>query len=674
MTITATDVSVAVNGDIRWTGGATPNYTVLELHRFLGSLADDQQASGNDLVDITSSTPSVRSTDNIITLNSPYNIDDTMAEHLYAGSITQAGGNTVYSGLRVLGAVNTAATQLMLVQDGDLYQFTTTDTAPFWGTQATGGYNGNAAAGVLMRVVIKTRENGVDFDNKRVRVQARHYVTTVGDTFDFFNVQLGQGESVAAIGTTPDGQNTTAQATVTAYADVLNSGGTANAPTGGYQTIDLNNGNGAQPYYAQWTFGAQGDGLKALWEYTKDLSRTGSTKTIDTVVGEFFLGVTHEWPYDGQSVNHAERDEICWGTQITYKTLVSGPFTPGNGVTFASGASGRVLFDDAVDLLIVALDDVTGTITDEDAITEFSGVSQVATSTTAIVEEAVTVVQDGTGTPGHTLQGGSGILLADNDAGATGTMWIQLQSGVAPVDNMRIYNVDTPTADGLVNGTPTGRTVPKIFTGSYTGSYIGAFGVGIESADLTATDTIQDLLGATQQPPNNVTYSVTGLVSGEDYVLVGPRAAGILEKDQDTHTGILTDGTSATMVMTTAIPTDTPTLAGSTVRIQDDNGVYVRIPYQSYTGSTYTFTGQGTGFYEGSDGANSAATSEVFISYIDKLATGASESFTSVFDVTRDLFVRVRDGGATPIVTFESDAAQLTNTGGTVAAIRNSDA
>ena len=249
MAIAAGDVSVAVNGDIRWTGGATPNYTVLELHRFLQDAADDAiPATADDLVDITSETPSVRSTDNIITLNGTYNIDDTMAEHLYAGSITQASGDTVYSGMRVLGAVNTAATQLMVIQDHDLYQFTTTDTAPFWGTQAAGGYNGNAAAGILMRVLIKSRENGVDFDNKRVRVQARHYVTTVGDTFDFFNVQLGTGESVAAVSTTPDGQNDTAQATVTAYADVLNSGGTANAPTGGYQTIDLNNGNGAQPY------------------------------------------------------------------------------------------------------------------------------------------------------------------------------------------------------------------------------------------------------------------------------------------------------------------------------------------------------------------------------------------------------------------------------------------
>jgi len=579
---------------------------------------------------------------------------------LYAGSITQAGGDTVYSGLRVLGAVNTAATQLMVIQDGDLYQFTTTDTAPFWGTQAAGGYNGNAAAGVLMRIMVKTRENGVDFDNKRVRVQARHYVGTVGDTFDFFNVQLGTGESVAAIGTTPDGQNTTAQATVTAYADVLNSGGTANAPTGGYQLIDLNNGNGAQPYYSQWTFGAQGDGLKALWEYTKDLTRTGSTKTVDTIVGEFFLGITHEIDYDGQTVNFAERDEIGWGTTITYDTLANGPFTPGNGVTIGSnGASGRVIFDDGTATLVVALDDTSITLLDNDVITEFPGVSQVATTTTAAIN--VTIADNG-------LQGGSGIVLALDDAGATGTCWIQLQSGVAPSDNQPLYSVDTPTADGVVNLTPTARTVPKIFTGSYTGSYIGAFGIGIDPNDLTASDTIQDLLAATQTPPNNVTFTVTGLVSGEDYVLVGPRAAGILQKDQDTHTALLTDNVTTSVVMTTAIPTDTPT--SGTIRVQDDNLVFTRQPYTSYTGSTYTLTAA----YQGSDDANAAALTDVFISYIDKLATGATESFTSVFLATRDLFVRVRDGGATPIVTFESNASQLTSTGGTIAAIRNSDA
>ena len=88
-----TDFSVTVSGDIRHDSGTT-NYTVLELHRWLQDLADQGQASGNDLIDITSKTPSVRSTDSIITLNAPYNIDDTAAEFLFAGSIEQDDGDT----------------------------------------------------------------------------------------------------------------------------------------------------------------------------------------------------------------------------------------------------------------------------------------------------------------------------------------------------------------------------------------------------------------------------------------------------------------------------------------------------------------------------------------------------------------------------------------------------
>ena len=653
MAITATDVSVAVNGDIRWTGGATPNYTVLELHRFLQDLADDAQAAGNDLVDITSDTPSVRSTDNIITLNSPYNIDDTMAEHLYAGSITQDNGDTVYSGLRVLGAVNNSATQLMVIQDNNLYQFTTTPASPFWGTQASGGYNGNATAGILMRILVKTRINGADIDGKRVRVQARHW----GDTYDFFNVSLGEGEAVAAIGTTPDAQNDTAQGTVTLYADVLNSGGTANAPTGGYQLIDLNNGNGNQPYYSQWTFGARN--LKALWEYTKDLTGNGTAKSVDSLGGERFLGVTHEFDYDGLSGAFTERETVVWGTKMFYNTLVSGPFTPGNYVTIGSlGAAGRVLFDDGVDELIVALEDTSITIANTDVITEFPGPGAGATSTTAAVNTG------GGATLDNDKDGGTGLLLADD---ATNTVWIQLLTGIAPVDNLPLRGV-TSGATALVNGAVTSRTVPKIFTGAFTGTYIGAFGLGIDPLDLTASDTIQDLLGATQTPPNNVTFSVTGLVVGEDYVLVGPRAAGILQKDQDTINGTLTDGVSTSITMTTAIPTDTP--ATGSIRVQDDNGVYAKQPYSSYTGSVYTMAT----FYEGSDNANATTGNEAFISYIDKLAAAAQESFTGIYLADRDLFVRVRDGGTTPIVTFESNAAQLLATGGTIAAIRNSDA
>lgn len=656
------DFSVAVNGDIRHTSGTT-NYTVLQLHRWLQDLADDPQASGNDLLDITSSTPSERSTDNIITLINGYNIDDTAAEFLYNGSITQDNGDTVYSGLQVLGAVNDANTQLMVIQDNNLYQFTTTPSAPFWGDQSTGGYNGNAAAGILMQCMLKTRVNGADIDGQRIRVQARHW----GDTYDFFNVTMGQGVSVAAIGTTPDAQNDTLQATVTAYTDVLNSGGTANAPTGGYQTIDLQNGNGPQPYYSQWTFGARN--LKALWEYTKDLSGNGTAKTIDTLNGELFLGITHDLNFDGQTVNFQERETIVWGTKFFYDTLVSGPFTPGNYVTIGTnGAAGRVMYDDGVDELIVALEDTSITLLNNDVVTEYPGPGASATTTTAAINTGGGAIVD------NDKFGGSGISLAINDGGATGDMWIQLLTGSAPVDNLPLRGV-TSGGDGLVDGAPVARTIPKIFTGSFTGTYIGAFGLGIDANDLTANDTIQDLLGITQIPPNNVIFTVGGLVTNEDYVLVGPRLAGVLDEAQfGLASPGLSSATETSIVIDATIPSDTPatgqTADTSRVRVQMDSGIMRKQEYTSYTGSTFTIPS--TDY----SGGNVAATgNNVFIAYIDRLVTSpdTSLSFTGIYSSDRDLLVRVRDGGGTPIKTFELPAT-FGNANVTVAAIRTSDA
>lgn len=648
----ADDFSVAVNGDIRFTG-TTANYTVLALHRFLQDLADNASASGTDLVDITSDTPSERSTDNIITLLSTYNIDDDAAEHLYAGSITQAGGDTVYSGLQVLGAVNNANTQLMIIQDNDLYQYTTTPASPFWGDQSTGGYNGNATLSVLMRVMIKSREFGANIDTKKIRVQARHW----GDSYDFFNVTLGQGEAVAAIGTTPDAQNTTSQGTVTAYAHVTN--------TEGFQTIDLNNGAGAQEYYSKWTFGADTstDGLKGMWEYIKDLTGNGTAKTLYSLNGELFLGITHSFAFQtGVGTPFTENETVVWGTTVTYDTLVGGTFLAGDYVTFTDGADitvgGRVMYDNGSTEMVVALDDTSITLLDTWVITEADGTGAV----TAAVDTTTPVAD-------NSLSGGSGLLLA-LDGTTTGSMYIQVLTGAAPVNTIPLRGISS-AATAEVNGAPTSRTVPKTFLGSYTGSLIGAYGIGVLPADLTASDSLEDLSATTQNPPNNVTFTVSGLIEAEDRVLVGPRALGILEKDQDTLNGTLTDNVTTSVVMTTAIPVDTP--AAGQIRIQDDNGVYTLQPYDSYTGSTYTLTAA----YQGSDDADATSANNVFIAYIDEIADATLKAtFTTIYNDglgDRDLFVRVRDGGATPIKTFEAPSV-LTDTGGTIAAIRTSDA
>lgn len=652
-----TDFSIATNGDIRHVAG-TATYTVLELHRWLQDLADDELSTGTDYVDIVTKNPSTRSTDEIITLldysgigGAVFNIDDTAAEFFFGGSITQKGGDEIYSGLQVLGAVNDTATQLMVIQDNALYSYTTTPATPYWGDQSTGGYNGNAAAGILMELCIKSRTNGADIDEKKVRLQARHMDALGGDNFDFFNTTLGEGISVAALSTTNDVQNDTAVATISAYADVLNSGGTANAPTGGYQTIDLNNGNGAQPYYSQWTFGVQVDGLKALWEYSKELSYEGSTKTIDGLPGYLFLGVTHQFDYDGIVGAFTERETVVWGTDITYDTLVGGTFSAGDYVTIGVlGAAGRVVYDNGTVNMIVALEDTGITLVDGDVITLADGVGAV----TAAIN--ITILN-------NTKSGGTGLLLADD---TTDTLWVQLLTGSAPVDNLPLRGI-TSTATALVNGSATSRTISKQFTGSFTGSYIGAFGIGIESADVTANELLTDLLNANQTPPNNVTFSVTGVVSAEDRILVAPRTGVLLDEGQDTINGTLSGAAVAAITMTTVIPSDTP--AAGVIRVKNNVGRFVYCQYTSYTGSTYTISPTVDFSTE-----NATTGNDAFIGYIDKVAGAATESFTSIFSSIRDLYVLVRDGGGTPIKQFESTTAQLTSTGGSVGVIRTTDA
>jgi hypothetical protein len=653
----ADDFSVAVTGDIRHISG-TDNYTVLQLHRFLQNLADDAQASGNDLVDITSSTPSERSTDNIITLINGYNIDDTAAQYLYNGSITQDGGDTVYSGLQVLGAVNSTesgdSTQIMVIQDNDFYPFTPSPVStPFWGDQSAGGYNGDSAAGILMQCMLKTRQNGADIDGQRIRVQARHW----GDTYDFFNVAMGQGISVAALGTTPDAQNTTLQATVTGYSDVLNSGGTANAPTGGYQTIDLNNGNGPQPYYSQWTYGGQASGLKALWEYTKDLTGNGTAKTLDGINGELFLGITHDINYVSGGA-FTEREVVVWGTSVTYSGLAGGTFAAGDYVTIGSnGAAGRVMYDNGSTSMIVALEDDTIGLIAADTITIADGVGAV----TAAVS----------GTPTNAV-GGSGLLLAANGA-VTGDLWIQLLTGAAPINGSSVRGL-TSTQTATISGAPIARTIPKIFTGSYTGSYIGAFGVGIDSNDLSATDTIQDLLNITQQPPNNVQFTVSGLVTNEDRVLVGPRLAGVLNKAQHSLATTLSGAAETSITINSPGPITVPANGDTTstrLRVENNSGIYIRQPYESYSSLVFTLPSPGSDY----SGVNATAGNDIFLAYIDDLPTSpnTSLSFTAIYTQDEDLLVRVRDGGSTPIKTFEAPAT-FGSSNTTVAAIRTSDA
>jgi hypothetical protein len=163
---------------------------------------------------------------------------------------------------------------------------------------------------------------------------------------------------------------------------------------------------------------------------------------------------------------------------------------------------------------------------------------------------------------------------------------------------------------------------------------------------------------------------VGGLVSGEDRVLVGPESGGTLQVNQFVLSGALTTGAVVAVVVGSAIPSDTP--ATGTIRILLDTGIYRRVAYTSWTGSTFTIAS--TSFTDPLDAANG---NNVFISYIDKLADAATATFTAVYLSNRSLFIRVRDGGTAGdligIKTFETTGT-LGSAGGSTTAIRTSDA
>jgi len=57
---------------------------------------------------------------------------------------------------------------------------------------------------------------------------------------------------------------------------------------------------------------------------------------------------------------------------------------------------------------------------------------------------------------------------------------------------------------------------------------------------------------------------------------------------------------------------------------------------------------------------------------VDILASGSSESFSSIYNSDRDLVVILRDGGVSPIKQFISSAT-LGSSGGSITVIRTSD-
>ena len=262
-----TDTSINAAGDIRWEGANnhSADYSVLEFIQHMMDLQDDEQASGDDLLDITVETPFDRSTDQIVKLNFPFNIDDTYASHLYDGSVEQAldAANALgdrWSGLEVLGPVETG-TEYMILQAGRVLP-------PFW---AAGINSPGGASLVFSRHLVKSFEGGAQIDGQRITVLAR----TLSDGYRRFPVTLGTANAVAAIANGADIFNTTSDATLEAITDITNT-------VEGFQELDIDKtGAAGQEYYSQFKIG--GNSINDTYEYFKFVSQ--NAHTVDATGG-----------------------------------------------------------------------------------------------------------------------------------------------------------------------------------------------------------------------------------------------------------------------------------------------------------------------------------------------------------------------------------------------------
>ncbi len=176
----------------------------------------------------------------------------------------------------------------------------------------------------------------------------------------------------------------------------------------------------------------------------------------------------------------------------------------------------------------------------------------------------------------------------------------------------------------------------------------------------------------TRQPPNNVTFTVGGVLSGYR-ILVGPEdGSGGLDYDQLSNTNLLNGAAVTSVEVDEAIPANTP--ASGTIRIERTNGSYTRHPYSAVNTGTKIFTITSHDF-----STNTAPIgADVFIGYIDDAASGATINFTTIQTATQTLFIEARFGGTGPSYTDSIKPARttgtLTSTGGSATISAVSDA
>ena len=609
-----------IAGDGTLNGVVHPRgYQPLELHRFLSLLNSSETIAGDDDLSMVDFTVSDRSTDQIIRLLNTVNVDDTVIQHMYGGSIEQGSGNTreLYSGLGVGVTTPLASTRPILIKEDSII----TD---YWNN----AYFPDSVAGKV-RIMVKTVESGVNIDGRRVKGKLLEF----GENYFEAGTTLGTAETALALVSSPDGNNNTAEGTVATYSPVL---------TENYQLLDFLEGSGSTPFYLSIDFDTNTS--LQTYEYTKYIQRRGTSETLFGRNAQLFTGLNVNFAYDGESANLTAQEILAYGTEI--------PFTGGSGTVVAVGdtveggtslARGRVIYvDESTGSGTIIVADPTGNFNNTESLTTLRGSGEwTATSGTVVNNTA----------------SGQICLYGLDDQGTTGNIYGQQITGVVPSDNQTLFGATSNnTVD--VNGAVTTRTINNQFVGSYTGTNYNPvnFGIAIDPSDAIAGDSFTNLLGASISPPDNRSGVVTNLVIG-DYVTVYPYDGvatdvnGDAEPDFNERTlaAALTAGVSTTVDTGGAVPANTP--ASGFLRIQrdsDDNLDLLEYSSVNTTTGVYTLVGTAP--------SNASIGNTVMRALIDEVVTSGTQlSYNAQYTVDNDVAITVRRGGSPdPIKTFKT--------------------
>ena len=626
-------------------GGASPSYaTVIQFHRFLQGLADDATWVGDDEISISETNPSKRSTDNIITLVNSYNIDATASEHLYDGSVIQNAGADIYDGIVNFG---NASVQIQIQQDGAVL-------ATDWWNFSGAGLNPDAAQGISHRFMLPVRVGGTDTDGRRLLGTTRAY----GNTFSEFPINgTSRGNNVLALKDAVDLNNATLIATVAAISDVFIDRTISTTTVSGVNNTGqavLNVVSGAVFTAGDFILIAGDDDEYQINSISVNALTLNHNLAIATVGAEALYDLNMGFTQIDVDNNAANEDYYAhWSKGVnsinTFYERLKWLSRDGT-LEYVFGIGGELFRGITHEFTV---DTPTGTFAPVEAVS---------------------------------WTGGTGQMLAVNSPTAATKMWIQLLSGVAPTDGLVITG-GISTATVAINVTVTDRSalITTPFVGASTGSaIIGSYGLTLLTGDLSSADKVFDLTNTQITPPNNVTFTVSGLVATEDYVTVSPWDGTTTDVDGNPalnksqmalNTALATDNITAVVIGhangdVATIPSDTPSTGF--VRVTDDKGLDRRLHYSSWTGTTFTIdTTDGNEDFLADEAAIGV---NVYINYLDELiGAGTSLSYTGVYSVDRDVVVLVRDGGASPIKEFISSAV-FGSANSTISAIRTSDA